>query len=88
LLFSFKDHKNFKAITCNNSIGWRERSRKMIVFSTDAGFHFAGDGRVLILVFFKIKIKLAGIVTPNDGECHLDADGYYTVLSIYILIYY
>ncbi|VDK26062.1 unnamed protein product [Anisakis simplex] len=27
-------------------IGWRERARKMIVFSTDAGFHFAGDGRV------------------------------------------
>lgn len=38
----------------------------MIVFSTDAGFHYAGDGR------------LAGITTPNDGECHLDADGYYT----------
>jgi hypothetical protein len=35
-----------KAIACNDSIGWRERSRKMIVFSTDAGFHFAGDGRV------------------------------------------
>lgn len=26
--------------------GWRERARKMLVFSTDAGFHFAGDGRV------------------------------------------
>jgi protocadherin alpha len=21
---------------------------------------------------------LAGIVTPNDGECHLDGEGYYT----------
>jgi protocadherin alpha len=38
----------------------------MIVFSTDAGFHFAGDGR------------LGGILTPNDGLCHLDEDGYYT----------
>ncbi|KAL3123583.1 hypothetical protein niasHT_005128 [Heterodera trifolii] len=55
-----------QAISCNSSIGWRERSRKMIVFSTDAGFHFAGDGR------------LAGITTPNDGHCHLDSDGYYT----------
>uniref|UniRef100_A0A183BHL6 Integrin beta n=1 Tax=Globodera pallida TaxID=36090 RepID=A0A183BHL6_GLOPA len=55
-----------QAISCNSSIGWRERSRKMIVFSTDAGFHFAGDGR------------LAGITTPNDGQCHLDSDGYYT----------
>lgn len=38
----------------------------MIVFSTDAGFHFAGDGR------------LAGVVEPNDGTCHLDREGYYT----------
>ncbi|CAD5214572.1 unnamed protein product [Bursaphelenchus okinawaensis] len=55
-----------QAIVCNSTIGWRERSRKMIVLSTDAGFHFAGDG------------KLGGILTPNDGECHLDAQGYYT----------
>uniref|UniRef100_A0A914YYI0 Integrin beta n=1 Tax=Panagrolaimus superbus TaxID=310955 RepID=A0A914YYI0_9BILA len=55
-----------QAISCNDSIGWRDRSRKMIVFSTDAGFHYAGDGR------------LAGIVTPNDGQCHLDREGYYT----------
>jgi hypothetical protein len=27
-------------------IGWRNDSRKLIVFSTDAGFHYAGDGRV------------------------------------------
>ena len=25
-----------------------------------------------------LGIQLAGIVTPNDGECHLDAEGYYT----------
>ena len=23
-------------------------------------------------------MQLAGIVTPNDGECHLDNEGYYT----------
>ncbi|EFO18475.1 integrin beta pat-3 [Loa loa] len=55
-----------QALTCNNSIGWRERARKMIVFSTDAGFHYAGDGR------------MAGVVVPNDGQCHLDNQGYYT----------
>uniref|UniRef100_A0A913I850 Integrin beta n=1 Tax=Strongyloides stercoralis TaxID=6248 RepID=A0A913I850_STRER len=55
-----------QALACNKSIGWRERARKMIVFSTDAGFHYAGDGR------------LAGVVTPNDGQCHLDDNGYYT----------
>jgi integrin beta 1 len=50
-----------QAITCEKEIGWRNGSRRLIVFSTDAGFHFAGDG------------KLAGIVEPNDGKCHLDS---------------
>ncbi len=36
------------------------------MFSTDAGFHYAGDG------------KLGGIVKPNDGICHLDSKGVYT----------
>jgi protocadherin alpha len=47
-------------------IGWRPASRKLIVYSTDAGFHFAGDG------------KLAGIVEPNDGQCHLNSFKRYT----------
>lgn len=55
-----------QAIVCKNEIGWREKSRKMLVFSTDSGFHYAGDG------------KLGGIVKPNDGECHLDRSGLYT----------
>ncbi|XP_072028694.1 integrin beta-1-like [Amphiura filiformis] len=45
---------------CAEQIGWRNRSRRIVVFITDAIFHFAGDG------------KLAGISKPNDGECHLD----------------
>ncbi|CAF3376669.1 unnamed protein product [Rotaria socialis] len=48
-----------QAIVCDDVIGWRNNSRKLIVFSTDAGFHYAGDGR------------LAGIIEPNDGECHM-----------------
>ena len=55
-----------QAIVCKREIGWREKSRKMLVFSTDSGFHYAGDG------------KLGGIVKPNDGECHLDRFGTYT----------
>lgn len=55
-----------QAIVCHNDIGWRDKSRKLLVFSTDAGFHYAGDG------------KLGGIVKPNDGECHLDREGLYT----------
>uniref|UniRef100_A0A646QHC7 Integrin beta n=1 Tax=Hemiscolopendra marginata TaxID=943146 RepID=A0A646QHC7_9MYRI len=55
-----------QAIVCREKIGWRDISRKLLVFSTDSGFHYAGDG------------KLGGIVKPNDGECHMDDDGYYT----------
>ena len=52
-----------QAIVCKNQIGWRDKARRLLVFSTDAGFHYAGDG------------KLGGIVKPNDGLCHLDSKG-------------
>ncbi|XP_036377350.1 integrin beta-1-like [Megalops cyprinoides] len=48
---------------CEEHIGWRNVTR-LLVFSTDAGFHFAGDG------------KLGGIVLPNDGKCHLENNMY------------
>ncbi|XP_041928641.1 integrin beta-1-like isoform X1 [Alosa sapidissima] len=48
---------------CGDQIGWRNVTR-LLVFSTDAGFHFAGDG------------KLGGIVLPNDGKCHLENNMY------------
>ncbi|XP_017489485.1 PREDICTED: integrin beta-PS-like isoform X2 [Rhagoletis zephyria] len=55
-----------QAMVCRQQIGWREKARRLLVFSTDAGFHYAGDG------------KLGGVITPNDGECHLSSDGLYT----------
>lgn len=51
-------------------IGWRNVTR-LLVFSTDAGFHFAGDG------------KLGGIVLPNDGKCHLQ-NNMYTMSHYYV----
>ncbi|KAG7236603.1 hypothetical protein INR49_000726, partial [Caranx melampygus] len=54
---------------CEEHIGWRNVTR-LLVFSTDAGFHFAGDG------------KLGGIVLPNDGRCHLK-DNMYTMSHYY-----
>ncbi|XP_077255158.1 integrin beta-PS isoform X1 [Temnothorax americanus] len=55
-----------QVIVCTKEIGWRQKARHLIVFSTDAIFHIAGDG------------KLAGIVEPNDCKCHLDEKGFYT----------
>uniref|UniRef100_UPI00358E5D80 integrin beta-1-like n=1 Tax=Myxine glutinosa TaxID=7769 RepID=UPI00358E5D80 len=55
---------------CKEKIGWRNVTR-LLVFSTDAGFHSAGDG------------KLGGIVVPNDGRCHLNSGGVYTRSHLY-----
>ncbi|GFG32528.1 hypothetical protein Cfor_01174 [Coptotermes formosanus] len=55
-----------QAIVCQKQIGWRQKARHLLVFSTDADFHFAGDGR------------LAGLVEPNDMQCYVDDDGNYT----------
>uniref|UniRef100_A0A8I3PNK7 Integrin beta n=1 Tax=Canis lupus familiaris TaxID=9615 RepID=A0A8I3PNK7_CANLF len=48
---------------CPEQIGWRNVTR-LLVFATDDGFHFAGDG------------KLGAILTPNDGRCHLEDNMY------------
>ena len=53
-----------QAVVCKQEIGWRDKARKLLVLSTDAGFHYAGDG------------KLGGIVTPNDGKCHMENNLY------------
>ncbi|XP_043285447.1 integrin beta-PS-like [Venturia canescens] len=55
-----------QAMVCTDEIGWRPKARHLLIFSTDASFHIAGDG------------KLAGIVEPNDGLCHLDKNGFYS----------
>lgn len=53
-------------------IGWRNSSTRLIVLTTDAGFHMAGDG------------KLAGILEPNDEQCHLSGN-LYTKSSLIVL---
>ncbi|XP_067892103.1 integrin beta-2 [Heterodontus francisci] len=53
-----------QAAVCEEAIGWRNVTR-LLVYTSDDGFHFAGDG------------KLGAILTPNDGKCHLNQDGFY-----------
>lgn len=55
-----------QSIVCTSQIGWRENATRLLVFSTDAESHIAGDG------------KLAGIVEPHDGRCYLNEKGEYT----------
>ena len=59
-----------QVMVCGKRIGWRNNARKIIILATDRDFHYAMDG------------KLAGILTPNDGACHLNdtgnGSGFYT----------
>ncbi|KAI4464726.1 integrin beta subunit [Holotrichia oblita] len=58
-----------QAIVCKKQIGWRENATHLIVYSSDAEFHVAGDG------------KLAGVIEPNDGTCHMVNDEYIGALD-------
>lgn len=53
-------------------IGWRPDASHLLVFTTDAKTHIALDGRI------------AGIVQPNDGECHLDSDNVYNKTTVLV----
>lgn len=53
-------------IFLQKKIGWRNDASHLLVFTTDAKTHIALDGR------------LAGIVQPNDGQCHIGSDNHYS----------
>ncbi|XP_043930678.1 integrin beta-6 [Protopterus annectens] len=59
-----------QAAVCKEKIGWRNDSMHLLLFVSDAGFHFGMDS------------KLAGIVIPNDGECHLDENNEYSKSTV------
>ncbi|CAH3842726.1 unnamed protein product [Pieris brassicae] len=54
-----------QVMVCNDLVGWRKESRKIIIVLTDSTFHAAGDG------------GFGGISQPFDGKCHSDS-GYYS----------
>jgi protocadherin alpha len=35
-----------QTVICSEDIGWRRNTRRLLVFSSDNGFHIAGDGKV------------------------------------------
>ncbi|XP_069814910.1 integrin beta-8 [Dendropsophus ebraccatus] len=57
-----------QAAVCHKEIGWRKEAKRLIILMTDQTSHLALDS------------KLAGIVLPNDGGCHLK-DNVYTKAS-------
>ncbi|XP_053722719.1 integrin beta-6 isoform X1 [Synchiropus splendidus] len=55
---------------CGDRIGWRNDSMRLVVFVSDADSHIGMDS------------KMAGIVIPNDGQCHLDNNNEYSMSTI------
>ena len=45
---------------------------RLLVFASDADSHFGMDS------------KLAGIVIPNDGQCHLDENNDYSMSALLV----
>ncbi|XP_061568765.1 integrin beta-3a [Cololabis saira] len=59
-----------QAVVCKEKIGWRPDASHLLVFTTDAKTHIALDGRI------------AGIVQPHDGQCHLDSSNNYNKSTV------
>ncbi|OCT63520.1 integrin beta-6 isoform X1 [Xenopus laevis] len=59
-----------QAAVCKERIGWRNGSLHLLVFVSDADSHYGMDS------------KLAGIVIPNDGLCHLDSNNEYYMSTV------
>ncbi|CAH2233547.1 jg13181 [Pararge aegeria aegeria] len=53
-----------QAMVCENHIGWRNGSHRIILVGTDANYHSAYDG------------KFVGAIIPHDMKCHLDNNIY------------
>ncbi|XP_056153953.1 LOW QUALITY PROTEIN: integrin beta-8 [Lampris incognitus] len=53
-----------QAAVCQREVGWRPEAKRLLLLMTDQPSHLALDSR------------LAGIVTPHDGLCHLDNNIY------------
>ncbi|KAJ8290696.1 hypothetical protein GJAV_G00016430 [Gymnothorax javanicus] len=53
-----------QAAVCQSEIGWRPEAKHLLLVMTDQPSHLALDS------------KLAGIVVPHDGNCHLESNVY------------
>lgn len=56
-----------QCVCSQDKIGWRNDSMRLLVFASDADSHFGMDSR------------MAGIVVPNDAQCHLDGNNEYSL---------
>lgn len=62
------------AHTHQEQIGWRPGASHLLIFTSDAKTHVALDGR------------LAGIVQPHDGKCHLNSENMYSMSTTMVSV--
>ena len=55
-----------QAVVCQKQVGWREDAHHLLVVSTDASFHYAGDGKVSCAV---ILTKIGILSTQIEYFC-------------------
>ncbi|XP_057262202.1 integrin beta-8 isoform X6 [Pezoporus wallicus] len=65
-----------QAAVCQSHIGWRKEAKRLLLVMTDQTSHLALDS------------KLAGIVIPHDGNCHLKDNVYIKATSMSSLFWY
>ncbi|XP_047349920.1 integrin beta pat-3-like isoform X3 [Vespa velutina] len=58
-----------QAIVCTNEIGWREKARHLLVLSTDASYHIAGDGKQLVSSVSMMDNKSSFIDVKYYSRC-------------------
>ena len=52
-----------QAALCSDVLGWDKNSRKIVLYTSDSGFHIAGDG------------KLGGLVERFEETCSMGKKG-------------
>ncbi|XP_074693154.1 integrin beta-8 isoform X4 [Strix aluco] len=62
-----------QAAVCQSHIGWRKEAKRLLLVMTDQTSHLALDS------------KLAGIVIPHDGNCHLKDNVYIKATSMKLI---
>ncbi|KAI2666419.1 Integrin beta-3 [Labeo rohita] len=61
-----------QAVVCKDKIGWRPDASHLLIFTSDDRSHLALDAR------------LAGIVQPHDGGCHINSNNEYDKSTILV----
>ena len=55
-----------QVVVCQDVIGWRKNSKRILLVSTESIAHFSGDG------------LFSGLLSQHDGNCYTNSEGVYS----------